>query len=91
MRDHTRQKKAHAASREAAQAELRQSLASTRLALSQAYAAFDYVSDPELTESCIYEIRALQSRMNYLLRQLKDEEEPLAAAAAARTGRAKWI
>ena len=86
MRRSAQMKKAQSA----AQAELRQSLASTRLALSQAYAAFDHVSDPELTESCIYEIRALQSRMNYLLRQLKDEETPL-AAAAVKAGRAKWI
>ena len=86
MRKSTQIKKAQSD----AQAELRRSLSDTRLALSQAYAAFDYVSDPELTESCIYEIRALQSRMNYILRQLKDGEEPV-AAAAVKAGRAKWI
>jgi hypothetical protein len=51
--------------------ELKQSLHTTRSALEGAYAAFDYTSDPELTEACIFEIRSLQARMNYLVRQIK--------------------
>ena len=69
--------------------ELKTSLQNTRVALSQAYAAFNYTSDPELTDSCIFEIRSLQSRMNYLLREIKTLEDRTAVAAHA-GGRAKW-
>jgi hypothetical protein len=55
--------------------ELKQSLHATRSALEGAYAAFDYASDPELTEACIFEIRSLQARMNYLVRQIKALDE----------------
>lgn len=70
--------------------ELKTSLQNTKLALSQAYAAFNYTSDPELTESCIFEIRSLQSRMNYLLREIKNLEEGATVAAHA-GGRARWM
>ena len=71
--------------------ELKASLRSTQTALSHAFAAFDYTSDPELTESCIFEIRALQARINYLLRTMKEEEERSAAAAAGGGGKRKWV
>ena len=71
--------------------ELKTSLRDTQQALSLAFAAFDYTSDPELTESCIFEIRALQSRMNYLLRQIKDLEACSATAVTAHAGgRGRW-
>ena len=71
--------------------ELKTSLQATQDALTQAYAAFDYTSDPELTESCIFEIRALQSRMNYLLRQIKELESCSATAVTAHAGgRGRW-
>ncbi|MBR2894601.1 MAG: DUF2508 family protein [Oscillospiraceae bacterium] len=54
--------------------ELKQSLQHTQNELNLAYNAFDYASDPDLTESCIFEIQALQSRMNYLVRQIKEQE-----------------
>lgn len=76
--------------------ELKTSLRETQTALDHAHAAFDYTSDPELTEACIYEIRSLQARMNYLLRQIKELEVCTATAvrgpqerallAAARAG-----
>ena len=69
--------------------ELKTSLHSTRLALSQAYTAFNYTSDPELTDACIFEIRSLQSRMNYLLREIKTLEDR-AAAVASGSRRARW-
>ena len=72
--------------------ELKTSLRSTQDALSSAYTAFDYASDPELTESCIFEIRSLQARMNYLLRQIKDFETCAATAVTAQgDGRGRWI
>ena len=35
--------------------ELKTSLQETQSALSSAYTAFDYASDPELTEACIFD------------------------------------
>lgn len=71
--------------------ELKASLKNTQQDLSHAFAAFDYTSDPELTESCIFEIRALQSRMNYLLRQIKELEACSATAVTAHAGgRPPW-
>ena len=63
--------------------ELKTSLQDTQDALNHAY-----TSDPELTEACIFEIRSLQARMNYLVRKIKELDH---CAAAARTaGRARW-
>ena len=68
--------------------ELKTSLQETQTALDHAHAAFDYISDPELTEACIYEIQSLQSRMNYLLRQIKELEMCTATAVAGPAVRA---
>ena len=72
--------------------ELKTSLQDTQNALNHAYAAFDYASDPELTEACIYEISSLKAKMNYLVRQIKELEVCAATAVTARAGgRARWI
>lgn len=72
--------------------ELKTSLQQTQEALNHAYAAFDYADDPELTEACIFEIRALQARMNYLVREIKALEACAATAVAAHAGgRSRWI
>lgn len=75
------------------QRELMESLSQAQAALQHAYLSFDTLSDPELVESCIFEIRALQARINYLLRAMKEEEERSAAAAAAAGGggKRKWV
>lgn len=71
--------------------ELKTSLQEIQTALSHAYTAFDYASDPELTEACIYEIQSLQARMNYLLRRIKEFELCAATAVGApQPGRARW-
>ncbi|MCI9165995.1 MAG: DUF2508 family protein [Oscillospiraceae bacterium] len=70
--------------------ELKTSLQDTQSALNSAYTAFDYASDPELTEACIFEIRSLQARMNYLVRQIKELELCAATAVAGPAGRARW-
>lgn len=71
--------------------ELKTSLQTTQDALNSAYTAFDYASDPELTEACIFEIRSLQARMNYLVRQIKELELCAATAVTVRAaGRARW-
>ena len=54
----------------------------TRALITQAYQGFNDARDPDLIESYVFEINALQSRHSYLLRQLKE----LDGAAAARTG-----
>ena len=59
-----------------ARQELLQSLAATRVQINQAYRGFDTARDPELVESFVYEISALQTRYSYLLRQVKELEAP---------------
>ena len=39
--------------------------------LAQAYRRFNQAVDPELVESCIYEISAVNARCNYLIRAIK--------------------
>ncbi|MDE7299865.1 MAG: YaaL family protein [Lachnospiraceae bacterium] len=51
-------------------------LARTKLALDTAYSNFENVVDPDLIDSCIYEVNAIQQRYRYLLRQLKMDETP---------------
>ncbi len=69
--------------------ELKQSLQLTKTELAQAYSAFDYASDPDLTDSCIYKIRSLQSHMDYLVKQIKELEACAAAVVPRR--KARWI
>lgn len=57
--------------------ELMQSLAHTRALINQAYSGFDNAKDDELIESFVFEINALQSRYNYLLRRVKELEAGL--------------
>lgn len=69
--------------------QLQQELCSTGLELKAAYDKFNYVSEPELVEACVYEISALKARYNYLLRCIKEcrgEAEPACVAAASVKG-----
>lgn len=69
--------------------QLQQELFSTGLALKNAYEKFNYVSEPELVEACVYEISALKARYNYLLRCIKEldgQAQPACVAAAAVKG-----
>lgn len=43
----------------------------TRLLMQQAYIQFDTAEDPDLVESAVFEIKALQARYAYLLRRVK--------------------
>lgn len=49
----------------------------TKLALEAAYSQFEYVVDPDLIDSCIYELNAIQNRYKYLLKQVKASEKNL--------------
>ena len=57
--------------------------------LAQAYRQFDQALDPELVESCVYQISAVKARCNYLIRAIK-ERSPEAAAAAGLEGASTW-
>ena len=68
---------------------LRSELLEAQGELAQAYRQFNLAVDPELVESCIYQISAVKARCNYLIRAIK-ERSPEAAAAARTEGDAVW-
>ena len=68
---------------------LRAELQSARGDLSLAYRQFDQAVDPELVESCIYQIKAEKARCNYLIRAIK-ERSPEGFAALRLEGDAVW-
>ncbi len=54
--------------------ELMEVMTRTRVEINQAYAGFNQQSDPDLVESFVYQINALQSRYSYLVRRMKELE-----------------
>jgi len=57
--------------------------------LSLAYRQFDLATDPELVESCIFQISAAKARCNYLIRTIK-ARCPETAAMAKTEEAATW-
>ena len=55
-------------------AALADGLSRTRVEINQAYLRFNSADDPDLIESYVYEINALEARYNYLLRRVKELE-----------------
>ena len=53
---------------------LLEGLGQTRALIAQAYAGFNAAGDPDLIESYVFEINALQARYSYLLRRVKELE-----------------
>ena len=51
---------------------LLEGLGQTRTLIAQAYSGFNTARDPDLIESYVFEINALQSRYSYLLRRVKE-------------------
>jgi exonuclease VII small subunit len=47
----------------------------TKIAMEAAYSNFENVVDPDLIDSCIYELNAVQNRYRFLLKQAKASEE----------------
>ena len=68
---------------------LKAELLNAQGALACAYQQFDQALDPELVESCIYQISAVKARCNYLIRAIK-ERSPDAVAAVNLQGEALW-
>ena len=66
---------------------LREELRSAQRELTLAYRQFDQAVDPELVESCVYQISAVKARCNYLLRAIKSwGPEALAAVGMKEDG-----
>ncbi len=47
----------------------------TKVAMEAAYSNFQNVVDPDLIDSCIYELNAVQNRYKFLLKQAKAAEQ----------------
>lgn len=47
----------------------------TKIALEAAYSHFENVVDPDLIDSCIYEMNAAQNRYKFLLKQAKASDK----------------
>ena len=47
-------------------------LLETRNALAVAYSNFENVTDPDLIDSCIYQVNSVQKRYNFLLERAKE-------------------
>ena len=47
----------------------------TKIALEAAYSNFENVVDPDLIDSCIYEMNAVQNRYKFLMKQAKAAEK----------------
>ena len=61
--------------------ELLEGLDRTKMLIQQAYACFNRESDPDLIESYVFEINALQRRYSYLLRRVREMEGASALSA----------
>ena len=59
---------------------LKSELLDAQRELTLAYCQFNQALDPELVESCIYQINAIKSRCNYLIRAIKSHEPDALAA-----------
>ncbi len=46
----------------------------TKIAMEAAYSNFQNVIDPDLIDSCIYELNAVQNRYKFLLRMAKETD-----------------
>ena len=67
--------------------ELTEELRLTAQALRGAYDKFNFVTEPELVEAAIFEIRSLNARYSYLIRRVKElNEPPMCIAAGAMEG-----
>ena len=66
--------KKHPSPREEERRVLLRELGKTRASIAHAYTGFNSAQDPDLIESYVFEINALQARYAYLLRRVKGLE-----------------
>ena len=69
--------------------ELKEELQNTAQALRNAYDRFNFVTEPELVDAAIFEIRSLNARYSYLIRcveEVSDASAPPCVAAGAMKG-----
>lgn len=69
---------------------LRAELQNAQGDLSLAYRRFDQAVDPELVESCIYQIKAEKARCNYLIRAIKERNPESVPALSRLEGETAW-
>lgn len=56
-------------------AELMAELAEVQRKIDLLYQNLSYIVEPELIDSCIYELNAFQSRYTFILKQVKEEDK----------------
>lgn len=71
MAEAVRVNRRKASAQEEERRQLVEGMRETRAQLNHAYAQFNFYSDPDLVDACVYEINALQSRYSYYVRQVK--------------------
>lgn len=69
-----KQRKEQVAEEKSAREILISSIKSTETQLKKAYCAFNEARDTDLVESCIFEIKSLHAKHNYLTKQLRSGE-----------------
>ena len=69
---------------------LKEDLLEAQRQLDVAYCQFNQAVDPELVESCIYQISAAKARCNYLIRAIKEHTTPPVSTPYLE-GDALWI
>ena len=69
---------------------LKEELQEAQRELSLAYSRFDQALDPELVESCVYQISAVKARCNFLLRSIKERCPEAVPARAEKEEGARW-
>jgi len=69
---------------------LRSELLEAQGDLAQAYRQFNQALDPELVESCVYQISAVKARCNYLIRAIKERSPESVPAVPQLEGETVW-
>lgn len=63
--------------------ELMREIDDMQMRLKSAHSRFDFVSDEDMVESCIYEIESLESRYQHLIRRAKEKKRMAGKAITA--------
>lgn len=69
---------------------LKEELRQVQCDLALAYDRFNRAAEPELVESCIYEIKSINARFSYLYRAIRERSGETVAAAKPE-GTEAWV